>query len=82
MDSLFNNIQHIIQTQQWMAFLAVFVAGLISAASPCVLAAIPLIIGMWAATQGETRKRQRFTRLRSFSDCPSPLRSWAQPEFV
>jgi cytochrome c-type biogenesis protein len=28
-----------------VAFLAVFVAGLISAASPCVLAAIPLIIG-------------------------------------
>jgi cytochrome c-type biogenesis protein len=45
MDSLFNNIQHIIQNQQGMAFLAVSVAGLVSAASPCVLAAIPLIIG-------------------------------------
>jgi cytochrome c-type biogenesis protein len=45
MDSLFNNMQHIIQNQQGLAFLAVFVAGLISAASPCVLAAIPLIIG-------------------------------------
>ena len=45
MDSLFNNIQRIIQDQQGVAFLAVFVAGLISAASPCVLAAIPLIIG-------------------------------------
>ena len=45
MESLFNNIQHIIQNQQGMAFIAVFVAGLVSAASPCVLAAIPLIIG-------------------------------------
>jgi cytochrome c-type biogenesis protein len=45
MESFFNNIQHIIQNQQGMAFFAVFVAGLISAASPCVLAAIPLIIG-------------------------------------
>lgn len=45
MDSLFNNMQHVIQNQQGIAFLAVFVAGLISAASPCVLAAIPLIIG-------------------------------------
>jgi cytochrome c-type biogenesis protein len=45
MDSLFSNIQHIIQNQMGMAFLAVFAAGLISAASPCVLAAIPLIIG-------------------------------------
>ena len=45
MDSLFNNIQHVIQNQPGIAFLAVFVAGLVSAASPCVLAAIPLIIG-------------------------------------
>jgi cytochrome c-type biogenesis protein len=45
MDALFNDIQHIIQNQQGMAFLAVFVAGLVSAASPCVLAAIPLVIG-------------------------------------
>jgi cytochrome c biogenesis protein CcdA len=45
MESLFNNMQHMIQNQQGMAFLAAFVAGLVSAASPCVLAAIPLIIG-------------------------------------
>jgi cytochrome c-type biogenesis protein len=45
MESLFSNIQHIIQNQQGLAFLAVFFAGIISAASPCVLAAIPLIIG-------------------------------------
>lgn len=45
MESLFNNMQHTIQNQQGMAFFAVFVAGLISAVSPCVLAAIPLIIG-------------------------------------
>jgi cytochrome c biogenesis protein CcdA len=38
-------MQHVIQNQQGMAFLAAFVAGLVSAASPCVLAAIPLIIG-------------------------------------
>ena len=45
MESLFNNMQHIIQNNHSLAFLAVFVGGLISAASPCVLAAIPLIIG-------------------------------------
>ena len=45
MESLFNNIHYIIQNQQGMAFLAAFIAGLVSAASPCVLAAIPLIIG-------------------------------------
>jgi len=45
MDTLFDNIKHIIQNQQCLAYVAVFAAGLISAASPCVLAAIPLIIG-------------------------------------
>lgn len=33
------------QNQHGLAFVAVFIGGLISAASPCVLAAIPLIIG-------------------------------------
>ena len=57
MDSLFNNIQHIIQNQMGMAFLAVFAAGLISAASPCVLAAIPLIIGyVGGYSEGNKRK--------------------------
>jgi cytochrome c-type biogenesis protein len=42
---LLENIQTIIQNNHSLAFLAVFAGGLISAASPCVLAAIPLIIG-------------------------------------
>jgi len=45
METIFNNIQQIIQTQHGLAFVAVFIGGLISASSPCVLAAIPLIIG-------------------------------------
>jgi cytochrome c-type biogenesis protein len=45
MESLFNNIQAVIQNKPGLAFVAVFVGGIISAASPCVLAAIPLIIG-------------------------------------
>lgn len=45
MQSLLENIQAIVRDQHGLAFLAVFMGGLISAASPCVLAAIPLIIG-------------------------------------
>lgn len=45
MDELFQNIEVLIQGQQFIAFVLVFVAGLVSAASPCVLAAIPLVIG-------------------------------------
>ncbi len=45
MESLLGNMQTIVQGNHGLAFLAVFIGGLISAASPCVLAAIPLIIG-------------------------------------
>jgi len=45
METLLQNIQSIIQHQQGLAFIAVFIGGIISASSPCVLAAIPLIIG-------------------------------------
>jgi len=45
MQYLLENIQTIIQNNHSLAFIAVFFGGLISAASPCVLAAIPLIIG-------------------------------------
>ncbi len=45
MESMLGNIQSIIQNNHSLAFLAVFIGGLISASSPCMLAAIPLIIG-------------------------------------
>ncbi len=45
MESLLANIQSIVQNNHGLAYVAVFIGGLISAASPCVLAAIPLIIG-------------------------------------
>ncbi len=45
MESMLANIQATIQDSHGLAFLLVFIGGLISAVSPCVLAAIPLIIG-------------------------------------
>jgi len=62
MEPLFNNIQHIIQNQQGVAFLAVFAAGLVSAASPCVLAAIPLIIGyVGGYSEGDKKKAAAYS---------------------
>jgi cytochrome c biogenesis protein CcdA len=62
MDTIFNNIQHIIQNQQGLAFVAAFVGGLISAASPCVLAAIPLIIGyVGGYSEGNKKKAALFS---------------------
>ncbi len=45
MEGLFNYIGELIQTQGWLAFPACFLGGVISSASPCVLAMIPLVIG-------------------------------------
>jgi cytochrome c-type biogenesis protein len=57
MHHLMENIQTIIQNNHSLAFLAVFTGGLISAASPCVLAAIPLIIGYVGGYSGGDKKK-------------------------
>ena len=57
MESMLSNIQSIIQNNHSLAFLAVFIGGLISAASPCVLAAIPLIIGYVGGYSGGDKKK-------------------------
>jgi len=54
---LLENIQTVIQHNHSLAFLAVFAGGLISAASPCVLAAIPLIIGYVGGYSGGDKKK-------------------------
>jgi len=57
MQQVLENIQTIIQNNHGLAFLAVFIGGLISAASPCVLAAIPLIIGyVGGYSEGDRKK--------------------------
>ena len=62
MEAIFSNIQHIIQNQHGLAFVAVFIGGLISAASPCVLAAIPLIIGyVGGYSEGNKKKAALFS---------------------
>jgi len=57
MDALFHNIEVLIRGQYILAFLLVFVAGLISASSPCILAAIPLIIGYVGGYSNGNRAR-------------------------
>lgn len=57
MHHLLENIQSLVQNNHSLAFLAVFAGGLISAASPCVLAAIPLIIGYVGGYSGGDNKK-------------------------
>ena len=63
MHGLLENVQAVIQNNHSLAFFAVFVGGLISAASPCVLAAIPLIIGYVGGYSGGDKKKAAFYSL-------------------
>jgi cytochrome c-type biogenesis protein len=43
--TILDNIEHIVALYPILAFGAVFLAGVLSSASPCVLATIPLVVG-------------------------------------
>ncbi|MFC1950748.1 cytochrome c biogenesis CcdA family protein [Chloroflexota bacterium] len=57
MEGLLINIGEIIQTQGWLAFPLCFLGGIISSASPCVLAMIPLVIGYVGGYAEGSRKK-------------------------
>jgi len=55
--SYFDNIEQIVAVYPIIAFGAVFLAGVISSASPCVLATIPLVVGyVGGYADGDRRK--------------------------
>lgn len=55
--SFLDNIEQIITLYPLVAFGAVFLAGVLSSASPCVLATIPLVIGFVGGyTDGDRKK--------------------------
>ncbi len=62
MEGLVNAIGDIIQNQAWLAFPACFFGGVISSASPCVLAMIPLIIGFVGGySEGSQKKAIQYS---------------------
>ncbi len=48
--SLLQNAEHIINTNPWLAFIVVFLGGIVTASNPCVLAMIPLMLGLVGGT--------------------------------
>lgn len=50
---LLKNANHYIATNPWLALVAVFVGGLLTASNPCVLAMIPLMIAFVAGRKDE-----------------------------
>ncbi len=62
MDSIINNLEVLIKNNHLLSVFAVFLGGIISSASPCVLAAIPLIIGyVGGYSDGDKRKAVLFS---------------------
>lgn len=51
LQNLLDNAGNLIQTNPWLAFVAVFVGGILTASNPCVLAMIPLMIGFVGGLQ-------------------------------
>jgi cytochrome c-type biogenesis protein len=52
----------IMQNESWLAFPLCFLGGIISSASPCVLAMIPLVIGyVGGYAEGSTRKAVQYS---------------------
>jgi len=57
MESILSNVSDIINNSPGLAYLFVFLGGLISASSPCVLAIIPLVIGFVGGYSEGNRKK-------------------------
>src|SRR5512136_451792 len=57
-----DNIDQIVSAYPFLAFGAVFLAGVLSSASPCVLATIPLVVGFVGGyADGDRRKAFRYS---------------------
>ncbi len=58
MSDLAQNVEQLIHQAPWLAFGAVFVGGLLTAANPCVLAMIPLSVAYVGGVEGATNWRR------------------------
>lgn len=57
-----DNIEQVVELYPLLAFGAVFLAGVLSSASPCVLATIPLVVGFVGGyAEGDRRKAFRYS---------------------
>ncbi len=61
METLLGDINLLIQTNPWMAPLAVFLGGALTASNPCVLAMIPLMMAFVGAYKGTGNAGKAFT---------------------
>ena len=58
MESFFGDISALLQHSPWLAIVAVFLGGVTTALNPCVLAMIPLLMGVVAGNKETTTVRR------------------------
>ena len=58
MDKLFGDISALLQSNPWLAIVAVFLGGVTTALNPCVLAMVPLLMGVVAGNRETTTLRR------------------------
>lgn len=58
MDGLFGDISALLHNSPWLAIVAVFLGGVTTALNPCVLAMIPLLMGVVAGNRETTTLRR------------------------
>jgi cytochrome c biogenesis protein CcdA len=57
---LLDNAQTLVTTNPWLAFVAAFLGGALTASNPCVLAMIPLVIGFVGGYEGISGWKKSF----------------------
>lgn len=60
METLFGDIQQLIQHHPWLGVVAVFIGGMVTASNPCVLVMVPLMISLIAGQKGGISLRKAF----------------------
>jgi cytochrome c-type biogenesis protein len=60
LEGFLSDAQTLITTNSWLAFLAVFVGGALTASNPCVLAMVPLVIGFVGGYEGISGWKRSF----------------------
>jgi len=58
MESLFGDVSALLRHSPWLAIVAVFLGGVTTALNPCVLAMIPLLMGVVAGNKETTTVRR------------------------
>lgn len=58
MESLFGDVSALLQSNPWLAIVAVFLGGVTTALNPCVLAMVPLLMGVVAGNKDTTTVRR------------------------